>query len=125
MLTPDGWDFAGILVNPLDGHSYLAKMRQGYQGHWRFHLTYTPEPHEGAFIFTFYLALGRLAALTRLTLILVFHLARLAAGFFLLQTAIQFIAEMTPKAKEQRLAFGLMISASGLGWFGREVESQS
>ena len=41
-LAPEGWQFAGILVNPYDGHSYLAKMQQGWGGSWLFHLTYTP-----------------------------------------------------------------------------------
>lgn len=117
-LAPDGWQFAGFLVNPLDGHSYLAKMRQGYNGSWLFHLTYTPEPHSGAFIFTFYLALGHLAALTGLSLIGVFHLARLVSGFVLLATAFRLVALVTPHPPERRLAFGLLISASGLGWLG-------
>ena len=81
--APEGWNFAGILVNPLDGHSYLAKMAQGAAGNWQFHLTYTPEAHDGAYIFLLYLGLGHLAALTGLSNILVFHLARLAAGLVL------------------------------------------
>jgi hypothetical protein len=117
-LAPDGWHFAGFLTNPLDGHSYLAKMQQGAAGQWLFHLTYSPEPDEGAFIFIFYLALGHLARLTHLPLIVMFHLARLVAGFLLLTTAFQFICRVTPQPFEQRLAFGLLISASGLGWLG-------
>ena len=54
--TPPGYQFGGIVVNPLDGNSYVAKMRQGWQGAWQFHLTYTPEPHQGAsLIYFFYL----------------------------------------------------------------------
>ncbi len=117
-LTPPGWHFAGFLVNPYDGHSYLAKMRQGFEGDWLFHLAYTPEPHEGAFIFTFYLALGHLARLTGLPLIIVFHLTRLAAGFILLLTAFRFVCLVTPHAQERRLAFMLLCTASGLGWLG-------
>ena len=37
--TPSGYQFGGILVNPFDGNSYLAKMRQGWAGMWQFHLT--------------------------------------------------------------------------------------
>ncbi len=118
LAAPEGWQFAGILVNPLDGHSYLAKMRQGVEGNWLFHLTYTPEPHNGAFIFTFYLALGHLAAFLRLPPILVFHLARLVAGLFLLLVAFRFIAWITPHSQERRLAFVLLLTASGFGWLG-------
>ncbi len=116
--APEGWQFAGFLVNPLDGHSYMAKMQQGAEGNWLFHLTYTPEPHEGAFIFTFYLALGHIAALTGLPKILIFHLARLLAGFGLLLTAFRFIGRLMPCAAERRLAFVFILSASGLGWLG-------
>jgi len=116
--APKGWQFAGFLVNPLDGHSYLAKMQQGQAGHWLFHLTYSPEPHEGAFIFTFYLALGHLAAATGLPKIFIFHLARLLAGFGLLLVAFRFIGRVTPYPAERRLAFVFMFSASGLGWLG-------
>lgn len=121
--TPEGWHFAGILVNPLDGHSYLAKMRQGFEGQWLFHLTYTPEPHQGAFIFTFYLALGHLARVTGLPLIYVFHLARLLAGFGLLLVAYLFIARITPVPGERRLAFILLLTSSGLGWLGVAFET--
>ncbi len=118
LLTPNGWQFAGFLVNPLDGHSYMAKMRQGFEGSWLFHLTYTPEPHNGAFIFTFYLALGHLAALNNLPLIWIFHLARLLASFLLLVVAFRFVAYVTPQANERRLAFIFILTASGFGWLG-------
>ncbi len=116
--APEGWRFAGILVNPLDGHSYLAKMQQGVDGNWLFHLTYTPEPHNGAFIFTFYLLLGRVSALTGLPKIVVLHLARLLAGLGLLLMAYRFMGRVTSGRQEQRLAFAFALTASGLGWLG-------
>ncbi|MCK4961839.1 MAG: hypothetical protein KAS19_05105, partial [Anaerolineales bacterium] len=36
--------FSGFLINPMDGFSYLAKMRQGAEGSWLLHLPYAPEP---------------------------------------------------------------------------------
>ena len=116
--APEEWQFAGFLVNPLDGHSYLAKMQQGLAGRWLFHLTYSPEPHEGAFIFTLYLALGHLSRATGLPMIIIFHLARLLAGFGLLLMAYRFIGRITPHPAERRLAFILTFTASGLGWLG-------
>ncbi|HOA25671.1 MAG TPA: hypothetical protein PKI52_16800, partial [Aggregatilineales bacterium] len=50
--------FMGVLVNPIDGASYQAKMRLGVEGSWLFYLPYTPELHDGVFLFTFYLAMG-------------------------------------------------------------------
>jgi len=52
--------FGGFLLNPVDGYSYLAKMLQGFQGSWRFHLPYAADPGQGAYIFGFYLFLGHL-----------------------------------------------------------------
>ena len=69
--------FAGFLMNPLDGNTYLAKMYQGYQGNWKYTLPYTAVKGEGAYLFEFYLFLGHLARLFDLPLIIVFHLARL------------------------------------------------
>ncbi|MCB0164043.1 MAG: hypothetical protein KDI79_07455 [Anaerolineae bacterium] len=116
--TPPDWQFTGVLVNPLDGHSYLAKIEQGAAGQWLFHLTYTPETHPGAFIFTFYLALGHVARMTGLPNVIVFHLARLLAGLLLLLTVFRFVAHVTPHPGERRLAFGLIGLASGFGWLG-------
>ena len=116
--TPPGWQFTGILANPLDGHSYLAKIEQGAAGHWLFHLTYTPEDHPGAFIITFYLALGHIARVTGLSNVIVFHLARLLAGLLLLLMVFRFVAHVTPHSGERRLAFGFVALASGFGWLG-------
>ncbi len=91
-LAPDGTQYTGLLVNPLDGETYFAKMQQGARGDWLFHLPFTPEPHQGAFVNTFYLVLGHLSALLRLPVPLVYHLARAIAGLFLLLVAYRFIA---------------------------------
>ncbi len=120
--TPPGWQFTGLLANPLDNNTYLAKIRQGYNGSWLFHLEYTPEAQQGSFTYTFYLALGHLAALVGLPPVLMFHLARLAAGWGLLLVAFRFIAAVTPDHKERRLAFILVMTASGLGWLGAMLD---
>ncbi|MCB0190521.1 MAG: hypothetical protein KDJ65_01110 [Anaerolineae bacterium] len=117
-MTPPGWNFTGILVNPLDGHTYVAKIEQGAEGHWLFQLTYTPEPHDGVFLFPFYLGLGHIARLTSASLVLVFHLARLIIGLGLLLTVYRFNAHITANIAERRLAYLLVGTASGLGWLG-------
>jgi hypothetical protein len=118
LTTPTGYQFSGILVNPLDGNSYLAKMRQGWDGAWWFHLTYTPEPHDGALIFLFYLGLGHLARVTGLPLIAVYHAARILAGGALLAAVYAFICRLTGDGYERRLLFGLSSATAGLGWLG-------
>ncbi|RLC61738.1 MAG: hypothetical protein DRI80_08005, partial [Chloroflexota bacterium] len=83
-VTPDGAHFTGLIFNPQDGNSYMAKMRQGLTGSWLFRLPYTPEPHNGAPVYVFYLALGHAARWTGLPLIVVYHAARMAGGVAML-----------------------------------------
>jgi hypothetical protein len=116
--APPGYQFGGILVNPFDGNSYLAKMRQGWAGTWQFHLTYTPEPHDGAYIFLFYLGLGHVARLAGLSLILVYHAARVLGGLALLVAIYAFLVRFTRDWRERRLAFWLAGTSAGLGWLG-------
>jgi hypothetical protein len=118
LATPSGYQFSGLVVNPLDGQSYLAKMREGWLGAWLFHLPFTPDPHAGAFIFVYYLALGHLARLFGLALPLTFHAARLLGGLALLLTLYMFIAHITAEARERSLAFWLVAVGAGLGWLG-------
>jgi hypothetical protein len=108
--------FAGILVAPADGYSYLAKIRQGYVGNWLFTLPYTAEPGPGAFLFTYYLALGHLARWTGLGVELSYHLARLGAGFLFLMTAYHFITNFMADRRSRLLTWLVFVTSSGLGW---------
>jgi len=115
-LTPAGTQYTGLLINHYDGESYYAKMQQGARGDWLFHLAFTPEPHDGSFIFTFYLALGQLSAALGLPIPLVYHLARALAGLFLLLVAYRFIARFFDRVPTRRAAFLLLGFSAGLGW---------
>jgi hypothetical protein len=108
--------FAGILVAPADGYSYLAKMRQGYGGSWLFTLPYTAEPGPGVFLFTYYLALGHAARLTGLGVEWTYHLARLGAGFVFLMAAYHFIANFVGDHRWRLLTWLVFGLSSGLGW---------
>ena len=59
-IVPAGSHYTGLLINPIDGHSYLAKMGQGAAGSWLVRLPYTAETHEPALVYTYLLALGHL-----------------------------------------------------------------
>ena len=115
-LAPDGTSSTGLLINHYDGASYYAKMQQGARGDWLFHLAFTPEPHEGSFVFVFYLALGHLAGALGLSIPLTFHLARAAAGLFLLLVAYRFIAHFFARVRSRRLAYLLLGLSAGFGW---------
>lgn len=109
--------FTGLQVNPLDGLSYLAKMRIGYDGAWLFHLLFTPEQGQGVFLFTYFIALGHLARLLSLPLIVVFHAARLSGGFALLWLIYELIARVTDGIDLRRRAWWIVALSSGVGWF--------
>ncbi len=114
--TPENAHFTGLLVNPFDGHSYIAKMRQGLDGSFRFRLAFTPEPQTGAYLFLLHLALGHLARWTRLPLIAVYHAARLLTSATLLVTVNRFILSLGGERAQRRLALLLSAVSSGLGW---------
>jgi len=113
--TPD-LRFSGTVIDQVDYHSHLAKMWQGYRGEWRYRLLFTSEPHRGAYVQTFYVALGHLARITRLELPAAYHLARSIFGFLMLLAIHRFICLFVPSTRTRRVAFLLATIVSGLGW---------
>ncbi len=109
--------FTGILINPIDGNSYLAKMAEGWRGDWLFTLPYTAEPGPGAFIFTYYLFLGHLACWTGASLDLVYHAARAAGGLALMLVAYALVASFFD-GRWRMTVWMLFVLGSGLGWLG-------
>ena len=112
----DAYQFDGILLNPLDGHTYLAKMYQGFRGDWRFTLPYTADPGQGAYLNLFYLFLGHFARLTPLSLTLTFSMARVFASGLLLGALYRFFETTIPETRPRRVAFALSVLGSGMGW---------
>ncbi len=112
-----GMVFAGFLHNPYDNFTYLAKMRQGYQGAWVYRLAFTAEPGPGAPIFLYYLALGHLARLLHAPLLAVYHAARLLNGGLLFVALLRTVRIWFPQRPwPQRFGLGLALFGSGLGW---------
>ncbi len=108
--------FNGFLINPLDGFSYLAKMRQGVDGSWSFHLPYTSESGSDTYIFLFYLFLGNLARWLNLPLLIVYYAARFVAGFAMFTLAFFFYSQMFEEEHLKWAATLLTMFGSGLGW---------
>lgn len=108
--------FMGVLVNPIDGASYQAKMRLGVEGSWLFYLPYTPELHDGVFLFTFYLAMGHLARILSLPVITVFHGVRLVGAVLMFFAIYRFVADWTSSVEQRRLAWSLAVLGAGFGW---------
>jgi hypothetical protein len=121
ILADDVRIFGGFVYAVEDCYSYLAKMRQGAEGSWLFHIAYTPEPHPGALFFPFHLLLGKVAALLPggdLTsrMVWVYHIARGVLGLGLLVTVYRFLSTFTGEVLVRRLAWLMITFGGGLGW---------
>jgi len=114
--APEGVHFTGLIFNPIDGYSYLAKMRLGAAGAWRFRLPYSPDPHTGAPVYLFYLLLGHLARVVGLSPIIVYHSARLLGGGWMAVAIYKLAACIGEEVAERRIMFLLSVFGAGLGW---------
>jgi hypothetical protein len=108
--------FTGILFNPLDGASYLAKMRQGWEGSWLYTLAFTDAPGPGAFLFTYYLFLGHIARWFGLSLIVTYHAARVIGTMVFLLTAWESIGRLGLTLRARTIAWSTILVGSGFGW---------
>jgi hypothetical protein len=115
LLTGKGYHFNGFLVNPTDGHSYLAKMQIGRSGEWLFRLPYTSQPGDGAFLFTYYILLGHIARLFTLPDIIVFHIARIINSVFLFFILLNYVKKYINE-NWSLFSISLLIFGSGFGW---------
>ena len=113
--TPQ-YQFGGFFLYEQDGYSYLAKMRQGAQGAWEFHLPYTSEDEyqTGGFVYPFYLLLGKLASLG-LAYSLLYHGARLLSSLLLLIVLARFVARFIIDQRWQVWAWWILLFSGGWG----------
>jgi hypothetical protein len=120
-LVPPGSHYTGLLINPVDGHSYLAKMVQGAAGSWMLRLPFTAESHRPAFVFTYHLALGHFGSPSSpIVLVWIYHLARLLFGLALMMTVYGASSFVTSDLGLRRLSLLIVGLSSGLGWiFGK------
>jgi hypothetical protein len=113
--TPQN-QFGGFFLYEQDGYSYLAKMRQGAQGAWEFHLPFTSEEEyqTGGFVYPFYLTLGRLA-LPGLAYPLLYHGMRLLSSLLLLAVLNRFVARFITDQRWQIWTWWLLLLGGGWG----------
>jgi len=108
--------FSGFLLNPLDGNTYLSKMRQGWEGNWLFELTYSSEKNQPAFLFVFYLFLGHLSRLFNFDLRLTFHLARLFSSLAVFLALKGFFQWCFKETRTVKVALAWSVFGAGIGW---------
>jgi hypothetical protein len=117
-LAPTGRIFSGFLLNPIDGHTYLAKMHQGLEGSWKFFLDYVPQPGQGVFLYQFYITLGHIAGWLGIKILDLFHLVRVALMALMFLLSFSFFSQFVPRRGARWFAFGLTLLGSGQGWLG-------
>src|SRR6266540_421788 len=115
-VQPHDQVFMGFFYLGDDANTYLAKMRQGWEGEWGWQNRYTTEASPTAYLFMFWVLLGHLAALLHLPLILTFHLARVAAAFALMAAAWLFITHFIEDGSARRFAFFFVAVGLGMGY---------
>ncbi|MFQ5922724.1 MAG: hypothetical protein ACE5M4_07750 [Anaerolineales bacterium] len=116
VLLETGSTFSGFLINPVDGFSYLAKMRQGADLFFEFRLPYAPEPGPGVLLFVYQMILGGISSVFGLPQILTYHAARVLGTFAMLGSSYLLFERSLPTAGAKWAAFVLTIVGSGVGW---------
>jgi hypothetical protein len=117
----DEWRFSGFLLAVEDGNSYIAKMAQGAHGAWLFRLPYSYEHEQGALLYAFHLALGKLAGQDHGAMVAAYHAARVVFGIALIVVSYVFLAEFLPRVDQRRMAILLTAFGGGLGWLATLV----
>ncbi len=112
----DTHKFAGFLFNPIDSNSYIAKMRQGFDGQWAFKLSYSFETGDAAYINVFYIFLGHLSRIFNFSIIFAFHFFRIIFSAIMFWMLFQFTARIFQNKNWRWLAFILAAVGSGMGW---------
>ena len=112
---PPGHQFMGFFFLGDDANTYLAKMREGWEGSWKWTNRYSSEGGSGAWFFVFWVFLGHVAAWLHLSLMATFHAARVAGAFALLAAAWLFLEEFVPELRPGARRWALWFFAIGLG----------
>ncbi|GAP21145.1 hypothetical protein [Leptolinea tardivitalis] len=106
--------YSGLVFNPIDGYSYLAKMQIGKSGEWLFTLPFTANPGEGRLLFPFYIASGHIFGWLGIPLSVGFVVLRLLCFGLLILSLIR----LSEKVFNDNfsLIFLVLTAGGGLGW---------
>jgi len=115
LATPTGHTFTGFISLSADDMTYLAKMRQGYDGSWLYKNPYTPAYVDapGQPIFLVYLLLGHVARWLDVSLVTVFHAARVLLGLLL---AVVLVRLLSVILEREYFTAALVLGTFGAGF---------
>ena len=108
--------FGGVLLNPIDGNSYLAKAYQGWRGSWSFTLPYTAEISGNIYIHFYYVLLGHIARWTGISLPGILNLARVMGAALMMLALWRFFGDQFAGKSDRRAAYTISVLTLGSGW---------
>ncbi|MGC8833046.1 MAG: hypothetical protein ACP5R4_03245, partial [Armatimonadota bacterium] len=107
---------------PDDAYVYMSWMRQAAEGSVLLDNLFTTDPHPGRFFNLLFLILGWFAKVTGLSVLGVFHTARVVFGFCFLITTYAVLRTMIRPLPARKVGYLLVCFSSGVGWlFARRV----
>ena len=114
--TPQGTVFTGVLSAYDDTFTYFAWIRQSADGHLLLSDLFTSEPQSREFFLPLWNIIGFTTRLTGVSVVLMFHIARLLAGLLLLMAARAVAQSMMKSRVRVRYTLWLYAMSGGLGW---------
>lgn len=111
-----GLQLMGALHDHRNAALHLAHMMQGRNGVLLVNYLHTPEPHTGVFLDVIYMLLGVISGALSLQPLVVFHVARAGAVFFMGMALYGLGAIIWTRLRTRRLFFVLAMFGGGLGW---------
>ena len=116
LLAGPHYVFNGLLFDTFDGYSYLAKLYQGWEGHWRFVLPYTASQGQGAYIYLVHIFMGHVARWLNISVVLAYHLGRTINGMLMILALGHFFQRYLKNDQQAWKATLLALFGTGLGW---------
>lgn len=114
--APEGYTFTGVLSAYDDTFTYFAWIRQSADGHILLRDLYTSEPQSRAFFLPLWSVIGFASRVTGVSVVLMFHIARLLAALWLLVVARTTALLIMKSRTRVRYTLWLYAMSSGLGW---------
>jgi hypothetical protein len=109
--------YSGVVFNPIDGYTYLAKMQIGESGDWLFKLPFTVQPGDGRLLYPFYIAAGQILRILPMPEAVWFNILRLAAYAFLAVMLTKLAQRVFPESgKLQTITCLVLCAGGGMGW---------
>lgn len=119
LLTPGGHLYTGLLGGGDDYLSYLAKIRQGWEGRWRWENRFDPAGHGQWFLYPFYLATGHIlrwlgGGVPHIPL--AFHLTGAATGFAVVLLLACMVRAAVPREAQAHALLLAVFGSAGTVW---------